>query len=361
VTSFPQSDALSPSAADIGRSSVTESDATPSVHAFAVAPMMEMTDRYCRYFHHLLAPQALLYSEMVTTNAIIHGDREHLLGFDQPEGAVAPVLQLGGSDPAAMARCALVGQQFGYQQINMNVGCPSDRVQSGRFGACLMAEPSLVADCVAAMQAAVDVPVTVKCRIGIDRDDSYDLFAGFVGTVAAAGCDTFIVHARKAWLDGLSPKENRELPPLRYEFVQRIKAEMPDITFVLNGGLRCHRQSLSFIHSESPALDGVMWGREAYRSPWQLNEVDSLYYGASPVRRTRFDLVEAMFPYIEANVVRGVPLGRITRHMLGLFQAQPGGRLWRRHLSENAWKNGAGVEVVAEALGHVERAASKAA
>lgn len=353
--------------------------------------MMEMTDRYCRYFHHQLTHRALLYSEMVTTNAIIFGDREHLLGFDLPDGVEAPVLQLGGSDPDALARCAAIGAQFGYQQINLNCGCPSDRVQSGRFGACLMAEPKLVAECVQAMSDAVEIPVTVKCRVGIDRDDSYELFAGFIQTVADAGCETFIVHARKAWLDGLSPKENREIPPLRYEFVQRIKGEMPHITFVLNGGLQQHRQSLSFL-SEHPGasqamasgssgnllngngqpvdsqadamkipLNGVMWGREAYRNPWQLSEVDALYYGEPVRNRSRFELVEVMYPYIESKIAGGVPLGRITRHMLGLFQAQPGGRLWRRHLSENAWKKGAGVEVVAEALLQVQRAASKAA
>lgn len=334
-----------------------------SVHAFAVAPMMEMTDRYCRYFHHQLSGKALLYSEMVTTNAIIFGDKEHLLGFDLPDNVEPPVLQLGGSEPEALAKCAVIGEQFGYQQINMNVGCPSDRVQSGRFGACLMAEPELVADCVRAMREAVNLPVTVKCRVGIDRDDSYDLFAEFINTVAAAGCDTFVVHARKAWLDGLSPKENREVPPLRYEFVQRIKAELPQLTFVLNGGLRTHEQSRRFLenHSGQLALDGIMLGREAYRNPWLLSEVDSLYYGVSGKERTRFDLVEVMYPYIESTTARGVPLGRITRHMLGLFQAQPGGRLWRRHLSENSWKKEAGVEVVAEALRLVKRAVEKAA
>jgi len=331
---------------------------------------MEMTDRYCRYFHSQLTRKALLYSEMVTTNAIIFGDREHLLGFDLPEGVEAPVLQLGGSEPHALAKCAVIGQQFGYQQINMNVGCPSDRVQSGRFGACLMAESTLVGECVRAMRDAVDLPVTVKCRVGIDRDDSYELFAEFINTVAQAGCDTFVVHARKAWLDGLSPRENRELPPLRYEFVQRIKAELPQLTFVLNGGLRTHQQSLGFLDKQpvdnpvgsyTMPLDGVMWGREAYRNPWLLSEVDAYYYGEPEVKRSRFELVEVMYPYIESRTAEGVPLGRITRHMLGLFQAQPGGRLWRRHLSENSWKKGAGVEVVAAALRGVRRAAEKAA
>lgn len=343
--------------------------------------MMEMTDRYCRYFHHLLSRQALLYSEMVTTNAIIFGDQQHLLGFDLPDGVDPPVLQLGGSEPDAMARCARIGQQYGYQQINMNVGCPSDRVQSGRFGACLMAEPELVANCVDAMRSAVDIPVTVKCRVGIDRDDSYELFAEFVGRVAESGCEVFVVHARKAWLDGLSPKENRDVPPLRYGFVQRIKSEMPQIKFILNGGLRTHQQSCSFLNNESATatgpqagsddgaaasgqtapLDGVMWGREAYRNPWLLSDVDALYYDQPRPFASRFDVVEAMYPYIDSKLSGGVPLGRITRHMLGLFLAQPGGRLWRRHLSENSWKKGAGVSVVAEALRLVERATSKAA
>lgn len=338
-----------------------------SVHTFSVAPMMELTDQYCRYFHRCLSKQALLYSEMVTCNAILHGDRNHLLSFHPHEHPV--VLQLGGSVAEDLARCAEIGQQYGYAQINMNVGCPSDRVQSGRFGACLMAEPDLVADCVSAMQSAVDIPVTVKCRVGIDRDDSYEPFARFVNTVRDAGCDTFIVHARKAWLDGLSPKENRDVPPLRYEFVERIKAEMPETVFVLNGGLHTHKEALEFLNRDSDptqaqlpqstTLDGVMLGRDAYRNPWLLSEVDHLYYGQPASGITRAEIVAMMFAYIEEQLNNGAKLGRISRHMLGLYQGQPGGRLWRRHLSENAWLDGAGIEVLKDALDLVENAASK--
>ncbi len=334
------------------------------MHAFSVAPMMELTDQYCRYFHRCLSAHALLYSEMITSNAIIHGDRDYLLGFDPREHPV--VLQLGGSDPADLAQCAKVGQQYGYAQINLNVGCPSDRVQSGRFGACLMAEPDLVARCIAAMQDAVDIPVTVKCRVGIDRDDSYEPFFHFIETIRKIGCDTFVVHARKAWLDGLSPKENRDVPPLRYDFVQRIKAEMPDTTFVLNGGLHDHTQALKYF-SNQPAetgctgLDGVMLGRDAYRNPWLLSEVDHLYYGKEKSTLQRSDFVEMMYPYIETQLARGTRLGKISRHMLGLYLGQPGGRLWRRHISENAWQENAGVDVLKQALELVENAAAKVA
>ncbi len=339
----------------------------PGLHAFSVAPMMELTDQYCRYFHRCLTKKALLYSEMVTSNAILHGDKNHLLGFDESEHPV--VLQLGGSVPEDLARCARIGQQYGYAQINLNVGCPSDRVQSGRFGACLMAEPDLVADCVSAMIAAADIPVTVKCRVGIDRDDSYEPFARFIEIVSRTGCDTFIIHARKAWLDGLSPKENRDVPPLRYDFVQRIKSEMPQTTFVLNGGLHNHQQALPFLAASNeftsgqPAavLDGVMLGRDAYRNPWLLSEVDHLYYDQPESGYCRADIVTMMVPYIDEQLNRGARLGRITRHMLGLFQGQPGGRLWRRHLSENAWQPDAGVDTLKAALDLVQCAAAKSA
>ncbi|OED38932.1 tRNA dihydrouridine(20/20a) synthase DusA [Chromatiales bacterium (ex Bugula neritina AB1)] len=327
--------------------------------------MMDWTDRYCRYFHRCLSSEALLYSEMLTTGAVIHGDRDHLLGFDSAEGKV--VLQLGGSDAAAMAQAAKIGEEFGYAQINMNVGCPSDRVQSGRFGACLMAEPEIVADCVAAMLAAVRIPVTVKCRIGIDRDDSFEPFATFVEKIKVTGCDTFIVHARKAWLDGLSPKENRDVPPLKYEYVQRIKRELPDIRFILNGGLETHEQAISLLsgsldpQSSSVKLDGAMLGRAAYKNPWLLQQVDELYYGRPAAERSRADVVNEMLPYIESKVDEGVSLGRITRHMLGLFLGQPGGRIWRRHLSENAWRKNAGISVVTDALDKVTIAATKVA
>ncbi len=346
---------------------IQQTQVTGGEHAFAVAPMMDLTDRYCRYFHRQLSSKALLYSEMLTTGAIIHGDRDHLLGFDDAESPV--VLQLGGSDPGAMAQCALIGQQYGYAQINMNVGCPSDRVRSGRFGACLMAEPSLVAECVSAMRAAVKIPVTVKCRIGIDRDDTYEPFAEFVEKIASSGCDTFIVHARKAWLDGLSPKENRDIPPLRYDFVQRIKMERPDLGFILNGGLDNHLQALSYVNetvvnnspASAPMLDGVMLGRAAYKNPWLLNNVDELYYGEPASTRTRFDIARSMLPYCERQANAGHSLGRIARHMLGLFLSQPGGRLWRRHLSEHAWKKDAGIGEIEAALDLVANAAAKAA
>lgn len=334
-------------------------------HAFAVAPMMDLTDRYCRYFHRMLSSKALLYSEMLTTGAVIHGDRDHLLGFDEVESPV--VLQLGGSDPKAMAQSALIGQQYGYAEINMNVGCPSDRVQSGRFGACLMAEPSVVAECVSAMREAVQIPVTVKCRIGIDRNDAYEPFADFIEQITQSGCDTFIVHARKAWLDGLSPKQNRDLPPLRYDYVQRIKSENPTLKFILNGGLDNHDQSLSYVtgdqddKSTDPPLDGVMLGRAAYKNPWMLNEVDELYYGEPASQRTRFEVAEAMLPYCEKQIKASKPLGKVARHMLGLFLSQPGGRLWRRHLSENAWKKGASTDEIKVALDLVAGAAARAA
>lgn len=333
--------------------------ANNNTHAFSVAPMMEMTDRFCRVFHRCLSSHALLYSEMVTCNAILHGDRDYLLGFDAFESPV--VLQLGGSDPADLAICAKIGEQYGYTQINLNVGCPSDRVQSGRFGACLMAEPALVAECVAAMKAAVSIPVTVKCRIGIDRNDAYEPFAEFVSTVHSGGCDLFIVHARKAWLDGLSPKENRDIPPLRYEFVQKIKQEMPTVSFVLNGGLQSHDQAESLVSDCAVELDGVMFGRLAYKSPWMLSEVDSRYF-SQPVRQvSRLDVLERYLPHIEEELAAGTKLGRMTRHMLGLFQGQPGGRLWRRYLSEHAWKPEAGVEVVIEAMRQVESATTRPA
>lgn len=328
-------------------------------HAFSVAPMMELTDRHCRSFHRCLSAYAVLYSEMVTCNAILHGDKDYLLGFNADESPV--VLQLGGCDPADLAVCAKIGEQYGYTEINLNVGCPSDRVQSGRFGAALMAEPQLVADCVSAMRSAVSIPVTVKCRVGIDRSDQYEPFEHFIRTVHQGGCELFVVHARKAWLDGLSPKENRDIPPLRYDFVQRIKREYPHIQFVINGGLQTHEQALSLMNNTEPALDGVMSGRVAYRNPWILSEVDALYYGSAKSHCDRFAVVEAFLPYIEAELHKGNRLGRITRHMLGLFQGQPGGRLWRRHLSENAWQEGADASVVIDALRLVESAGNRSA
>lgn len=292
----------------------------------------------------MLSRRAVLYTEMITADAIIHGDRKQLLEFESSENPV--VLQLGGSDPSLMAESAAIGEQFGYNGVNINVGCPSDRVKSGRFGACLMAEPDLVAQCVEAMRASVKLPVTVKCRIGIDRDDSFAPFERFIRTVSESGCKTFIVHARKAWLDGLSPKENRNIPPLRYDYVERIKDQYPAHEFVLNGGLVDHRQSLDL----SKNLDGIMMGREVCSNPWLLTQVDALYYGDPPDRRCRFEAVEEMFPYIERQLSRGVPLGRLVKPMLGLFRAQPGGRLWRRALSETMWLDSAGLHTVKNAL-----------
>lgn len=317
--------------------------------------MMEWTDRHCRYFHRQLSGRAELYTEMVTTGAIIHGAREKLLGFNAAEQPL--VLQLGGSEPSALARCARVGEQWGYSAINLNVGCPSDRVRSGRFGACLMAEPELVGDCVAAMLAAVTIPVTVKCRVGIDRDDAYEPFANFIDVVSKSGCRMFVVHARKAWLDGLSPKENRDVPPLRYEFVHRAVTEFPDCRFVLNGGLDNHNAA----QRQLQQVHGVMFGRAAYRNPWLLADVDPIYYSDQRQALRRDEVVENMYPYIESNLTAGVPLGHIVRHMLGLYQGQPGGRQWRRFLSENMWRKGSAIGVLQRALKEVQHVAAQVA
>ena len=329
------------------------SEASPEL--FSVAPMMDWTDRHCRYFHRQLSRRAELYTEMVTTGAIIHGNRDKLLSFDPSE--LPLVLQLGGSVPADLAQCARIGEQWGYSGINLNVGCPSDRVQSGRFGACLMADPELVADCVAAMMAAVSIPVTVKCRVGIDRDDAYEPFANFIDIVSKSGCSVFVVHARKAWLDGLSPKENRDVPPLRYDFVHRAVSDFPTCHFVLNGGLDGHDAAAE----HRSLVDGVMLGRAAYRNPWLLASVDQIYYGEQPGVLQRADVVANMYPYIESQRAADVPLGHIARHMLGLYQAQPGGRQWRRTLSEKIWLKSSGVEVIQEALKVVQDVASQVA
>ena len=310
---------------------------------FSVAPMMDCTDRHARYFLRLITRRALLYTEMVTTGAIIHGDRKHLLGFDAFERPVA--LQLGGSDPAELAQCAQVGASYGYDEINLNVGCPSDRVQSGRFGACLMAEPELVGDCVRAMREAVTLPVTVKTRIGIDDRDSYECLSHFVQVVADAGCRTFIFHARKAWLQGLSPKENREVPPLRYDMVYRIKRDFPDLGVILNGGIK----SLDAAQTHLFCVDGVMMGREVYDNPYILAQVDHLLYGdANPVP-TRREILERFLPYVETQLARGVRLNQMSRHILGLFRGQPRARAWRRYASENVHRPGAGTEVLLQA------------
>ena len=309
---------------------------------FAVAPMMDWTDRHCRFFHRLLSPHALLYTEMVTAPAVLHGDRARLLGFDPAEHPVA--LQLGGAEPAELAAAARVGAALGYDEINLNVGCPSDRVQSGRFGACLMREPALVADCVAAMRAAVAVPVTVKCRLGVDEQDEYADLERFVETVRATGCDTFIVHARKAWLEGLSPKENREIPPLNYERVYRLKRDFAALTIVVNGGVA----SLDAVSEHLRHVDGVMLGRTAYHEPYRLAEVEHALYG-EPLP-DRDNVLAALRPYIEAHLARGDRLQHISRHILGLYQGLPGARAFRRVLSERAHRADAGYEVVEQAI-----------
>ncbi|MBB6066351.1 tRNA-dihydrouridine synthase A [Pseudoxanthomonas broegbernensis] len=308
----------------------------------AVAPMMDWTDRHCRFFHRLLAPHARLYTEMVHANAVVLGDRERLLGFDPVEHPVA--LQLGGSEPALLARAARIGAEWGYDEINLNCGCPSDRVQAGRFGACLMKEPALVADCVAAMAAAVRVPVTVKCRLGVDEEHDYDRFRTFVDTVAAAGCGSFVVHARNAWLQGLSPKENREVPPLRYEWAWRLKSERPDLQVLVNGGIA----SLEQVQAQLARVDGAMLGRAAYHDPYLLHRLDVALYGGE--LRERAQLLQALRPYAEARMAEGGALKHIVRHVLGLFHGQPGGRAFRQVLSEGAHRPDAGWALVERAL-----------
>jgi tRNA-dihydrouridine synthase A len=323
---------------------------------FSVAPLMDWTDRHCRAFHRALTRRALLYTEMITLDAIIHGDRERLLGVDAMEHPVA--LQLGGSDPAKMREAARIGAAFGYDEINLNIGCPSDRVQAGRFGACLMREPDLVAQLwSAAQEAAPDIPVTIKSRIGVDEQEPREALFALVDAGARAGCRTFIVHARKAWLEGLSPKENREAPPLNYDLVRARKRERPELEIILNGGLR----DLDHAHNEGVGLDGVMLGRAAYQNPALLLDVDARLFGASPPSASRAEAVEAHIPYITRKLEEGVPLHAMTRHMLGLFNAHPGGRAWRRTLSERAVRAGAGLEVVRDALAGVSRAPARAA
>ena len=292
--------------------------------------MMDGTDRHCRYFHRLISKHARLYSEMITADAAIHGDREYLLGFDESEHPVA--LQLGGSDPAKLSEAARIGEDIGYDEINLNVGCPSDRVQSGAFGACLMKEPALVSECVSAMRAAVQVPVTVKCRIGVDDQDPEESLFGFVETIAASGCEIFIVHARKAWLEGLSPKENRTVPPLDYDLVARLKRERPDLLIILNGGIETVRDAQ--IHLGD--FDGVMLGRAAYGQPYILSGVDGDIFSDNAPARTRDEIVDAMSAYLKRQFEIGVRPHSITRHMIGLYHGERGARGWRRFLTENA-------------------------
>jgi tRNA-dihydrouridine synthase A len=317
-------------------------------HRFSVAPMMDWTDRHCRMFHRLMTRRARLYTEMLTIGAIIHGDRQRLLGFDPSEHPVA--LQLGGSDPRDLAIAARIGEDFGYDEINLNVGCPSDRVKDGRFGACLMAEPGLVAEGVQAMKRTVRIPVTVKCRIGIDDQDPEVALDGLARDVVAAGCDALIVHARKAWLNGLSPKENRDIPPLDYDRVYRLKAAMPDVPVIINGGIA----GLDEAQQHLRHVDGVMLGRAAYHDPWRLLSVDSELFGESAPHATMKQVFEAMAPYIERQLAQGVRLHSITRHFVGAFHGVPGARAFRRHLAENGVKPGAGVNVLRDAIALVE-------
>ena len=314
--------------------------------------MMDWTDRHCRYFHRLLSRHALLYTEMVTTGALVHGDRPRHLDFNTHEHPVA--LQLGGSDPADLAACARLGERWGYDEINLNCGCPSERVQRGSFGACLMAEPALVADCVKAMVDAVSIPVTVKHRIGIDQSESYEFVRDFVGTVSEAGCPTFLVHARNAWLKGLSPKQNREVPPLPYEWVHRLKRDFPQLTFALNGGVTTTGQ----VTRELELLDGVMVGREAYHNPWWLAQWDSEFFGAAPTQATREAVEERMTEYMASEAqARGTPWSAIARHMLGLRNGLPGARRWRQVWSDHKLKHLHPRDVMALAHEAVARAA----
>jgi len=315
------------------------------VNRLSVAPMMDWTDRHCRYFHRLLAPHARLYTEMVTSAALVHGDRQRLLGFDDAEHPVA--LQLGGSDPQELAQAARIGADFGYDEINLNVGCPSNRVQSGRFGACLMHEPALVADCFTSMREAVTIPVTIKCRLGVDDQDEYADLQHFIETVAARGCGIFIVHARKAWLKGLSPKENREVPPLNYQRVYQLKRDFPALTILINGGI----QSLAEVQTHLVHTDGVMLGRTAYHEPYRLAELEHALFG-TPLP-DRMALIRQMREYTERHLAEGGKLNHISRHLLGLFQGLPGARGWRRHLSENAHRDNADWGVVERALASI--------
>jgi tRNA-dihydrouridine synthase A len=313
-------------------------------HRFSIAPMMEWTDRHCRFFHRLLTRRALLYTEMITTGAVLRGNRARLLAFDPAEHPVA--VQLGGSDPHALAEAARICADFGYDEINLNVGCPSDRVQEGRFGACLMAEPQLVGDCVAAMKAAVSVPVTVKCRIGIDQQDPEESLDTLTRHVVAARVDALIVHARKAWLDGLSPRENRDIPPLDYDRVYRLKRAWPALHVSINGGIAGVEDAAGHLQQ----VDGVMMGRAAYQEPWRLLQVDPLIYGAPASFTAPKAAIEAFIPYVERERAQGTRLHAMTRHVLGLFHAVPGARAFRRHIATYAVKAGAGAEVLREAI-----------
>ena len=321
---------------------------SPLDRRFTLAPMMEWSTSDCRTFWRILTQKAVLYTEMVTTGALLHGDKKRFLDYNACEHPLA--LQLGGSDPRALAECAKIAEDWGYDEVNLNCGCPSDRVQNGMIGACLMAEPELVAECIANMQAAVKIPVTVKHRIGIDDMDDYEGLVKFVSTIASTGCNTFIVHARKAWLKGLSPKENREIPPLQYDQVYRLKEEFPQLSIIINGGITTLEQSNNLLQH----LDGVMVGREAYSNPYLLARVDQDIYGVERPVISRDAVMEAFMGYCEEQLAKGTRLNHLTRHILGLFQGQPGARQFRRVLSEEAHKPGAGLDVLKRALASLE-------
>ena len=309
----------------------------------SIAPMMGYTDRHARYFLRLISRHALLYTEMVTTGAVLHGDRNKLLAYDPRELPLA--VQLGGSDPAELAECSRIAESAGFSEVNLNVGCPSDRVQSGRIGACLMAEPSLVADCVSAMRSAVDIPVTVKCRIGIDDMESFEEFDTFIQAVASGGCDTFIVHARKAWLQGLSPKQNREIPPLKYDYVYRLKKQRPELNIVINGGIK----TLDEVSGHLQQVDGVMLGREAYHNPYLLSQADRLFFGDATAQPGRVEIIEEFTKYVQDQLAKGERLHAMTRHLLGLYKHTRGSSAWKNYLSTRAHKLNAGIEVLADA------------
>lgn len=317
-----------------------------TLNKFSVAPMLDWTDRHCRYFHRILTKQSLLYTEMVTTGAILFGKGDYLT-FNAQEHPVS--LQLGGSDPVSLAKCAKLAEQRGYDEINLNVGCPSDRVQNGMFGACLMGNATLVADCIKAMQDAVTIPVTVKHRIGIDQQDSYEFVCQFIETIMPY-CQTFIVHARKAWLSGLSPKENREVPPLDYERVYQLKRDYPELVIAINGGIT----SLEQIKIHLQHVDGVMVGREAYQNPMLLSKIDQQIFAKDHAITNPISAIEQLFPYIEVELAKGTQLNHIMRHTLGIFNGKKGAKQWRRYLSENAHKKGAGLEVVEKALSFIQ-------
>jgi len=323
---------------------VADADRLSVNRRFCIAPMMDCSDRHSRFFLRLFSEHILLYTEMVTAAAIVHGDRDRLLGFSQQEHPLA--VQLGGSDPELLYRAAQICHEYGYDEINLNCGCPSDRVQSGSFGACLMREPMLVADCVAALKSATPLPVTVKHRTGVDRQEDYDSFAGFAAAQIDAGAESLIVHARNAWLQGLSPKQNREIPPLKYDWVYRLKQDFPKQEIIVNGGIKTLEACLQHLRH----VDGVMLGREPYNNPFVLHDVDPVIFGCQSHQVTdRIDMLHRVYPYIVEQLDLGIPLTRMVRHLMGLFNGEPNARRWRRYLSENAYLKGAGIEVLQQA------------